>query len=110
MITSTSNPKVKRLVNLKKRRKARDDEGVFLAEGIRMFREVPTDLLLEVYVTEGFYKKEKELTDILCRQAKIRQEVLSDTVFAYVSDTKTPQGVMCVVRPVSYTHLTLPTN
>lgn len=98
MITSTSNPKVKRLVNLKKRRKARDDEGVFLAEGIRMFREVPTDLLLEVYVTEGFYKKEKELTDILCRQAKIRQEVLSDTVFVYVSDTKTPQGVMCVVR------------
>ena len=63
-----------------------------------MFREVPKDLLLEVYVTEGFYKKEKELTDILCRQAKIRQEVLSDTVFAYVSDTKTPQGVMCVVR------------
>ena len=40
MITSTSNARVKRLVNLRKKRKARDEEGVFLVEGIRMFREV----------------------------------------------------------------------
>ena len=40
MITSTSNAKVKRLVNLKKKKKLRDEEGVFLVEGIRMFREV----------------------------------------------------------------------
>lgn len=98
MITSTSNPKVKRLVNLRKKRKARDEEGIFLVEGIRMFREVPEKHLLEVYVTEGFYKKEKKLTDRLCSAAGISPEVLSDTVFAYVSDTKTPQGVMCVVR------------
>ena len=42
MITSTSNAKVKRLVNLKKKKKLRDEEGVFLVEGIRMFREVPS--------------------------------------------------------------------
>lgn len=62
-----------------------------------MFREVPMEMLLEVYVTEGFYKKEKELTDRICRSADICPEVLSDNVFAYVSDTKTPQGVLCVV-------------
>ena len=60
MITSTSNARVKRLVNLRKKRKARDEEGVFLVEGIRMFREVPVDKLREVYVSESFYKKEKE--------------------------------------------------
>lgn len=60
MITSTSNARVKRLVNLRKKRKARDEEGVFLVEGIRMFREVPVDKLQEVYVSESFYKKEKE--------------------------------------------------
>ena len=49
MITSTSNAKVKRLVNLKKKKKLRDEEGVFLVEGIRMFREVPKDRLVEVY-------------------------------------------------------------
>ena len=49
MITSTSNAKVKRLVQLKKKRKARDEEGVFLVEGIRMFRETPAERLAEVY-------------------------------------------------------------
>ena len=55
MITSTSNAKVKNLVNLKKKRKARDEEKVFLVEGIRMFVETPKDKLLEVYVSESFY-------------------------------------------------------
>lgn len=31
MITSTSNARIKRLVNLKKKRKLRDEEGVFLS-------------------------------------------------------------------------------
>ena len=58
MITSTSNAKVKRLVSLKKKRKARDEEKVFLVEGIRMFREMPLEILREVYVSETFYRKE----------------------------------------------------
>ena len=60
MITSTSNARIKRLVNLKKKRKLRDEESIFLVEGIRMFREVPLDKLKEVYVSESFYKKEKD--------------------------------------------------
>ena len=43
MITSTSNARVKRLVNLRKKRKARDEERVFLVEGFRMFRVGPVD-------------------------------------------------------------------
>lgn len=102
MITSTSNGKVKRLVNLKKKRKLRDEEKVFLVEGIRMFREVPKEELLEVYVSESFYKKEKKLVDEIAGRSKIRAEILTDTVFAHASDTKTPQGVLCVVRQKSY--------
>ena len=48
MITSTSNIKIKRLVSLKRKRKLRDAEKVFLVEGLRMFREVPDGALLEV--------------------------------------------------------------
>lgn len=101
MITSTANQKVKRLVNLKKKRKARDGEGVFLAEGVRMFREVPTDRLAEIYVTEEFYKREKDLTDQKSRESGTGIEVLSEEVFSYVSDTKTPQGVLCVIRQMN---------
>ena len=92
MITSTSNAKVKRLVNLKKKKKLRDEEGVFLVEGIRMFREVPKDRLVEVYASEEFWNRER----------KAVEQVLADFVFEYVSDTKTPQGILCLVRQKQY--------
>ncbi len=102
MITSTSNAKVKYLVNLKKKRKARDEEKVFLVEGIRMFVETPKEELLEVYVSESFYKKEKKTVEDVLDGSKAKLEIFSDTVFAYVSDTKTPQGVLCVVNQMNY--------
>lgn len=98
MITSTANQKIKRLVNLQKKRKLRDAEGVFLVEGIRMFREVPAKELLEVYVSETFYNKERNIVDDICKKSHIRAEILTDAVFAHVSDTQTPQGVLCVVK------------
>lgn len=102
MITSTSNARVKNLVNLKKKRKERDKENVFLVEGIRMFREVPADKLKEVYVSESFYKKEKQLVDDIASRSKVRVEILADNVFSHVSDTMTPQGVLCVVEQMNY--------
>lgn len=103
-ITSTSNAKVKRLVNLKKKRKARDEEKVFLVEGIRMFREAPPEMIKEVYVSESFYKKDggavRRFPDGGGKQAVV--EILSDTVFDYVSDTKTPQGILCVAKRREY--------
>lgn len=99
MITSTSNPKVKYLASLMKKRKLRDEEGIFLVEGIRMFREVPSERLREVYLSESFCEKERELSDRLCdRNGDIPVEILSDRVFAHVSDTKTPQGILCLVK------------
>ena len=103
MITSTGNQKVKRLVNLKKKRKARDEEGVFLVEGIRMFREVPAGRLAEVYVSESFYSKESSTVRHVLEGSRIQPEILADQVYGYASDTKTPQGVLCVVRQETYT-------
>lgn len=97
MITSTSNTKVKRLIQLQKKHKSRDKERVFLTEGIRMFREAPVERLKEVYVSQGFYEKERALLEKTTQRAGIRYEVFSDSVFSAVSDTKTPQGVLCVV-------------
>lgn len=98
MITSTSNAKVKRLVSLRKKRKARDEERVFLVEGIRMFKELPLDMAREVYVSETFHRKEEKTVREILAGSGIVPEVLSDTVFDYVSDTRTPQGVLCVVK------------
>ena len=102
MITSTSNAKVKRLVNLKKKKKLRDEEGVFLVEGIRMFREVPKDRLVEVYASEEFWNRERKAVEQVLAGTKVQPEILADFVFEYVSDTKTPQGILCLVRQKQY--------
>lgn len=99
MITSTSNAQVKHLVQLKKKAKVRREEQIYVVEGIRMFLEAPQEQIVQTYVSASF-EAEKEHKKYL----KGRQyEVLSDTVFSYVSDTKTPQGILCLVKMPDYT-------
>lgn len=102
MIISTSNAKIKRIVQLRKKKKARDAEGVFLVEGIRMFREIPEKLLQEIYISESCEGKEGKEIRRRASACGIRPELVSDGVFAYLSDTQTPQGILCVVGQLSY--------
>lgn len=99
MITSTSNVKVKWLLKLQQKRKVRESEGLFTVEGLRMFEETPKSCIREIYVSERFYEKYKENLKI----DKPKIEMLSDHVFAHISDTKSPQGILCVVEMQSYT-------
>ena len=59
MITSTGNQKVKEIIQLQKKSRARNQAGVFLVEGLRMIQEVPKDRLEKLYVSEGFYQKHR---------------------------------------------------
>lgn len=102
MITSTSNAKIKRIVQLRKKKKARDAEGVFLVEGIRMFREIPEKLLQEIYISESCEEKEGKEIRRRASACGIRPELVSDGVFSHLSDTQTPQGILCVVSQLSY--------
>ncbi len=101
MITSTSNPKIKQLVQLQKKKKVRDEKNVFLIEGIRMFEEIPREDILEIYCTESFYDKNPTALEVY-KQTRIKIEILSDIVFQKVSETKTPQGILAVVKKRSY--------
>jgi TrmH family RNA methyltransferase len=103
MITSTSNPQVKRLLQIQKKSKARDEEGVFVVEGLRMFVEVPKERVEKTYVSETFYNKKKHELN----WEEFPLEILSDSVFKHVSDTQTPQGVLCIVKREKYDVATL---
>lgn len=98
IITSTSNPKVKELLQLRKKSKIRKKEGVFIAEGARMTAEALPRDVVGLYVSQTYYEKHKE--ELLRFQQKL--EVLTDTVYDYVSDTKSPQGILAVVRQPQY--------
>lgn len=98
MITSTGNPQVKWLMQLQRKSKARNEEKVFVVEGLRMFAEVPGERVKKVYVSESLYNKKKQELKL----ERFSLEVLSDSVFQHVSDTKTPQGILCVVKQKEY--------
>ena len=60
MITSTSNARIKRLVNLKKKRKLRDEESVLPGRRNPHVQGSAARQVKRVYVSESFYKKEKD--------------------------------------------------
>lgn len=97
MITSTSNQQIKQLLQLRKKAKARADQDVFVVEGIKMYQEAPGERLVHTYVSETFYNKKREIL------SGAEVTVLSDRVFESVSDTKSPQGILCLVRQYHYT-------
>ena len=101
MITSTSNQKVKELIRLKEKSRIREEEKLFLAEGPRMAEEIPMEWIDCLYVSESYEKKCWEQTTAY-KKAGVRTETLSDEVFARVSDTKTPQGVLAAVHMPEY--------
>ncbi|MDY2698686.1 MAG: RNA methyltransferase [Lachnospiraceae bacterium] len=110
MITSLSNGRIKQLITLRDKSRARNKEGLFLAEGFKMFEEAPLGQLKEVYVSEVLWReleKDAEKSRIwkklnACREQGIFMEQLSEEVFRKVSDTQTPQGILFVMDQLSY--------
>lgn len=98
MITSTANQQMKLLVQLNKKRKLRDERGVFIVEGPKMFREAPGERIEKVYFSESFFEKHKAELEKRIQQEKLDYEIVTDHVFKAASDTQTPQGVLCIVR------------
>ncbi len=94
ILTSKNNPFIKETATLKDK-KGRKQLGLFLVEGVKMTRECQkSDFSIErVIVSESFYKSESyaefSTLDTVC---------VSDAVFRFLSDEKTPQGVLCRVR------------
>lgn len=94
MITSNSNSKIKNVIQLISSGKARKEQGVYVVEGVKMFLEAPSRFVREVYVSESF-EKSKEGKKALVGKT---YEIVSDAVFKKMSDTVTPQGVLCVIE------------
>ena len=100
MITSMSNPQMKKVQQLLKKARTRREEGLFVAEGIKMFGEAPKDRLQKVYAAASFAEKEefqKILKEKGLENPGDKVEIVDDKVFKSLSDTVTPQGVLCLI-------------
>ncbi len=100
MITSTKNEQVKYVIELQKKSRKRDQEGLFVAEGVRMAAELPKERIQKVYVSQSFLEHEENLPLL---KGIDRYEVVSDQVFSAMSDTQAPQGILALVRQFQYT-------
>lgn len=116
MITSTSNAKVKQVIAWRDKAKERRKDRSFLVEGWKMFHEAPEELIREVYVSQdalaerekGLPKHASALTEDDGRKAlqekleRTGYEVVAPEVFAKMSDTQTPQGILAVLQQPGY--------
>ena len=102
MITSSVNPKVKQVVQWQTKGRARRSDGIFLAEGMKMYQEAPEDRIQEVYVSEEALEKIGEYPKVEAKLERTGYEAVSGEVFRKMSDTQTPQGILCVVKRPEY--------
>jgi len=106
MITSTSNKQIKNIIQLSKKPKVRKDQGLFLVEGIKMFEEAPSKEIEKVYISKSFLEHPSHV--LLLKEKGFDPadskylEVVEDKVFTTISDTITPQGILCVIKQEKY--------
>lgn len=97
MISSSSNQQIKYLNQVKNKPKLRRDEGVFLAEGTKMVREAGKNII-KIYVTETYLREAEKGTILETHDI----ETVSDKIFREITDTKTPQGILALVKQPQY--------
>ena len=99
MITSSQNPKLKLARALQGRPKERREEGVFLAEGVRLVEEA---LAAEwpirfVLYSDGLSERGKELVEKL-KVAGLDVEEAAGDLLQAASGTETSQGILAVLE------------
>ncbi len=90
ILTSKNNPFIKETVSLKDK-KGRKEYGLFLVEG----RKMVTECLRSGMEVEGIIVAESYEGEIPLSQPITR---VSDDIFRFLSDEKTPQGILCRTR------------
>lgn len=100
MITSSSNPRVKQILQWQEKAKERREAGIFLAEGFKLFKEAPEAWIRESWISEGAWDKICENPALKDKLVRTGFEIVSADLFRRMSDTRTPQGILCVLgRP-----------
>lgn len=95
IISSNSNKYVKLLKSLSDK-KSRDENGLFLAEGERLIKDMPSD-----YSTEFMLVAQNKLDEFSYLTAGKKFFAATESVIKYACDTVTPSGIVAAVKKVS---------
>lgn len=100
IITSNSNSKIKQVRALQSRRRNRQSEAAFVAEGVRLVEEAvsvqwPMDFML---YDETLSDRGHELISRLRSNSKVEIVEIAPKLMKEISDTETPQGILGVFK------------
>jgi TrmH family RNA methyltransferase len=85
------------------RRRDRDQDGLFLAEGPQAVREaLQTDLVVEIFATGEAFDRHHRLINMV-RAAKTPLSMITEDGLASLAETVTPQGIVAVCRHLDVT-------
>ena len=99
IITSKDNKLIKSIRKLMSSSKARKEQECFVAEGLRLCMDAvmsQAKILYFLYTNQASQKnpvKIKEISD-----ASEKSFIVSEDVYEKLTDTKTPQGFLCVIK------------
>lgn len=98
-ITSKDNKLVKNIIKLSSKSKYRKEQGLFVVEGIRLCTDaIRSGAHIDTFIcTEEALEKHPEAVKELESNSD-SSFIVTSNIFSILSDTKTPQGVICVVK------------
>lgn len=103
-ISSKENKRIKTIKKLLSSASFRREEGVFVAEGLRLCGDAIKSgaEIVSAFFSESFYAKNASFVQ---DTASITDQtfLLKDNIFSAVSDTKTPQGVLFIIKTLDKT-------
>lgn len=105
-ITSLTNHRVKDVVLYVGKAKERRRADVYVVEGTKMFMEAQTQELSEVFVSEQLLARADEELLVRIKQLDGLPGVcvwqVTDEILRKMSDTQSPQGILCVLKQKHY--------
>lgn len=122
IITSPKNEKLRNISLLQKKKKARDEQGLFVIEGARIFEDAlksAPERIEQIFISESFSKSSEWLKIggkrdsegkpvFAVNRLEDRALTVSDDAFVKICETVTPQGILCVMRMKEYSLADIP--
>lgn len=104
-ISSKDNSIIKNIIKLKKSSKERRNQALFIAEGVR----ICYDALISSAEIELLVVSETALNKYADKIKNFEQAAkacycVTEKIFSYISDTNTPQGVLCLIKTLDKPH------
>lgn len=95
-ISSASNKYVREIRDLLRKSRSRREAQCFVAEGERLCEEIPEEFIQRMFLSEGYKGRLPRGFSRLEKEGEVYE--LPRELMAQLSDTKTSQGILCIVK------------